>query len=403
MPDHSLNVLFLIKKVTLNDGTASYLQTLMEGMAKYDVGITMVSGHVYTEPETEWRRKSLDDNFVAWHKIPDLDRIPKPAQVRQILKIIKDRKITVINVHGLGMLMWGRLLATLSGARFVASYHPSVPLQAKDTGISTNPFSRGQRLWLRAFVPDRLVVLSSDSASFLKQQCGLLNDRIVHTAGGIDTNHFRQPGPTERAQARADLGLDDQDLVCALVGRLTWNKGHDLLIEAVRRIKVQRPDLSVKCLFVGTGEQEQALKDAAAASGTPEGTFRFFGYVKDFLGVLWASDIFTMPSRVEGFALAVAEAMATGLVPVRTPSGGAADQIIEGQTGFVVPFEDAETLAQSIIKLSDPVRRRTMAAASAERARKRFSQDVMVADTYALYRSLASKGRPAAAAPAGVA
>ncbi len=61
----------------------------------------------------------------------------------------------------------------------------------------------------------------------------------------------------------------------------------------------------------------------------------------DVRDALWAADNVRLArTGLKVSALSVVEAMATGLVPVRTPSGGAFDQIIDGKTGFIVPFED---------------------------------------------------------------
>jgi glycosyltransferase involved in cell wall biosynthesis len=105
----------------------------------------------------------------------------------------------------------------------------------------------------------------------------------------------------------------------------------------------------------------------------------------DVREILWAADVFALPSRFEGFPLGVAEAMATGLVPVRTPAGSASDQIIQGQTGFIVPFEDVDALIGALKKLADPAVRAALSRYALARAQQYFGVGPMVDETLKIY------------------
>jgi glycosyltransferase involved in cell wall biosynthesis len=107
----------------------------------------------------------------------------------------------------------------------------------------------------------------------------------------------------------------------------------------------------------------------------------------------WASDIGLLPSRFEGFGLVVAEAMCCGCVPVRTPSGGCEDQILDGSNGFVIPFNNPLALAARISDLADPERRLAMREAAINYASQHLSQDRMIAAIAGVYRDAACAGR----------
>ena len=120
----------------------------------------------------------------------------------------------------------------------------------------------------------------------------------------------------------------------------------------------------------------------------------------DLRSVYWASDIALLPSRREGFGTAIAEAMCSGCVPIRTPSGGARDQIIEGETGYTVPFDDPAALARRIADLAEPERHARMSEASAKHASTSFDKRITTERTAALYREVvlrrhARRGVPA--------
>ncbi len=126
MQDPAPNVMFLVEVVNCNDGIASYCETLATGLHGRGVQIHLVSGAVRSDDKSEYKRQKLAAAVKEWHVIPGLRKLPSLSIFMQLLKLIRKNNITVINVHGLGMLMWGRLLALLTGARCVATYHPSV-------------------------------------------------------------------------------------------------------------------------------------------------------------------------------------------------------------------------------------------------------------------------------------
>jgi glycosyltransferase involved in cell wall biosynthesis len=177
--------------------------------------------------------------------------------------------------------------------------------------------------------------------------------------------------------------------MCLLAARLAWVKGHDLLIKAARKIRdgASSPPIDIKCYFVGSGgaEREKEIKSFAYAGEKDKDTFKFLGFMGDVREILWAADVFALPSRFEGFPLGVAEAMATGLVPVRTPAGGATDQIIQGQTGFIVPFEDVDALVGALEKVADPAMRAALSRNALARAQQYFGVGPMVDQTLRIY------------------
>jgi len=126
MQDPAPNVMFLVEVVNCNDGIASYCETLATGLHGRGVQIHLVSGAVRSDEKSEYKRQKLAAAVKEWHVIPGLRKLPSLSIFMRLLKLIRKNNITVINVHGLGMLMWGRLLALLTGARCVATYHPSV-------------------------------------------------------------------------------------------------------------------------------------------------------------------------------------------------------------------------------------------------------------------------------------
>jgi glycosyltransferase involved in cell wall biosynthesis len=385
------NVLFLVEVVHCNDGIASYIETLATGLKARGVKIQLASGNVYSDPRSEAKREKINAAVEKWHMLPSLRKVPSLAIFVQLYKLIRENNVKVVNVHGLGMLMWGTLLFLTTGVRVVATYHPSVLGNLeKARNAPQAKFSLKQIAFLNAFFPHKLIIMSEESRQHLSRYIFLRRNGIAKVYGGVDTGYFHPPSADERLRARARFGLGKQDFMCLLAARLAWVKGHDLLIESVRKLRDSREDLALnlKCFFVGSGgaEREQEIKSFAFGGNEKDNvTFKFLGFMADVREVLWAADLFVLPSRFEGFPLGVAEAMAIGLVPIRTPSGGASDQIVDGKTGIIVPFEDVGALCQAIERLTDATTRATMARNCIARAHELFGVEPMVDQTLRIF------------------
>jgi glycosyltransferase involved in cell wall biosynthesis len=113
-----------------------------------------------------------------------------------------------------------------------------------------------------------------------------------------------------------------------------------------------------------------------------------------------------LPSLNESFGIVVIEAMLCGIVPVRTPTGGALDQIEDGHTGFIVPLDDDKSLANRLEQLfQDSDLRLRMSRGALAVARERFTATVMIRHTLEVYEetlALARAHRKAKMSPAVV-
>lgn len=382
-----MRVLFLLRKVDCNDGIASYCQTLAEGLGDTGIAVDMVSGEINVEPGEEKRRDEIAATLASWTMLPKLRKIPDPASLARIRRIIRRNGIDVINIHGLGMLIWGRLLHLVTGLPVFATYHPSIAGNLDQVAsLALEPLSRAEKLVLRWCMPHRLIVLSDDTGEYLASQVPAIRPRILKVAGAVDDRQFRPPTAQERQMAREGAGLTESDLAIVHLGRLSWNKGQDLVIDAVRQVREQGGTHRLRCFFAGSGPDQAEMEDYAFRTPADRETFTFLGFSKA-RDALWPADLFILPSRFEGFGLAVVEAMLTGLVAIRTPSGGASEQIVDGQNGIIVPFDDVGRIADAIRRLDDPAERMRMRAASLAHARAHFTRDAMTAHIATAYRA----------------
>ncbi len=210
-----------------------------------------------------------------------------------------------------------------------------------------------------------------------------IHPRAVAVLNGRDPGRFR-PDPAARAALRAELGAMETDCVILSVGRLVADKGLRELLSAMEAT----PENAV--LWV-VGERlasdrgpdlEPALARAAARLGR---RFRRLGYRADVARVMAAADVFCLPSYTEAMPMTVIEAMHCGLPVVGSAVGGLLEQVVEGETGLLVPRMNPVPLAAALSRLAaDPDLRARMGVAGRVRAADRFDEATNLARTVAL-------------------
>ncbi|WP_084705245.1 glycosyltransferase family 4 protein [Beijerinckia mobilis] len=387
-------ILFLLKRVDCNDGVASYCQTLVEGLSARGDEAYIYSGSVtqYYGSATRYERIRRCVRDWAVDEAMEAAR-PSGKLINHLVRTVKQWRISVISPQGLSQLPLAMIVSFLTGVPVVANYHPS--LLTSNIKTQEKRFSWQSKLlyWVltHIFQPRKFIAISKEIGDFYINDCHISPKRIAYITNGIDTKFFHPPTASQRAQARNILGLADDWIVCVLAARLNFVKGHDVVIDALRLLRSQNVNANFICLFVGSGDQADEIKSYAFNDENDAHAFRFLGFMpdQDFRDVFWASDIALLPSRHEGFALVIAEAMACGCIPIRTRTGGATQQIIEGETGFTIPFNDAPALADRLRTLIDPGLREKLRLRASIHARHEFSQDEMVKKTSELYRAMA--------------
>jgi glycosyltransferase involved in cell wall biosynthesis len=381
------HVMFLMCKTDCNDGIFSYCMTLAAGLKEQGCKVYFVTSRISAAGADAERVGQLDRLCDEVLCVPGLGSRPKLSHWREIRAFMRRNAVDSVNVHGLGMILWGRLLSLFARVPVLATYHPSFHAGKADiVGRTRASLSLPARAIVSAFAVDSIVVLSEETRQQVMAECPPVARRVRKVVGAIDEGRFRPPTPEQRRAAREQLDIAEDEFICLQVGRLSWNKGIDLVVQATRMASA-RLDRPVRTIFVGSGggEEEREIRDYAFQSEADHALFRFDGFKTDVLSYYWASDAFILPSRVEGYGLVVVEGMATGLVPIRTPGGGAADQIEDGETGLLVDFEDTEGLADAIIRLSDETERERLSQGAMRKARREFTKQAQARSILSLF------------------
>jgi glycosyltransferase involved in cell wall biosynthesis len=291
--------------------------------------------------------------FLDW----DAKRSPGPGSVleaRSLARVIAAEDPDLVHLHSSKAGLAGRL--ALRGRRPTLFQPHSWSFEALH-----GPMRRAATLWERhaAGWADAIVCVSET-----ERRHGVdagIDGRYVVVRNGVDLEAFAPPGAEGRGAARTRLQLADGPLaVC--VGRLCRQKGQDVLLEAWPEVRARVP--GARLVLVGDGPTEPELR-AAAGEGVD-----LVGQRKDVPDWLTAADVVVAPSRWEGMALTLLEAMATGRSVVATDVAGAGEALGEN-AGRIVPIESVPELAQAVAeRLHDPV----LAANEGSAGRRRAEQ-----------------------------
>jgi phosphatidyl-myo-inositol dimannoside synthase len=200
---------------------------------------------------------------------------------------------------------------------------------------------------------------------------------------GVDPDRFVPLDAEARAKARVGFDLPPEGRLVVSLSRLVPRKGMDVLIEAAAQLAPDRPDLVVA--IGGSGRDRPRLDRLVQRTGAP---VRLLGRVPDddLPALYGAADVYAMVCRnrwagleQEGFGIVFLEAAACGVPQVAGDSGGAAEAVVDGETGVVVrrPRDPAAVARALASLLDDPDRRSRAGAASRARIERDLAYDVL--------------------------
>lgn len=286
------------------------------------------------------------------------------AHVRAVRALRPD--VVHVNLHSPWAGQYGIVAGLLAGCRVVAVEHSA--------------FASGSRLQvrLRRALCARLdahVAVGPTAARRIEALLGLAPGAVEAIPNGVPD--------AQLTPVRSPLAAP----VVGAVGRLTREKGFDLLVRAIAALPGE-----INCVIVGDGPERAGLERLAAELGI-ERRLAITGWVENARAYLGGFDVVAMPSRFEALPLIAIEAALAERAVIATGVGGTPDAVEGGVTGVLVEPEDPAALAGAIAELlADPGRCARIGAVARARALERFSLARMARSYEALYRRLCADG-----------
>jgi glycosyltransferase involved in cell wall biosynthesis len=234
---------------------------------------------------------------------------------------------------------------------------------------------------------DALVLLSTGQREYLHREEGVGRRLLASTREAVIPNGIELPAcpsATERHRARESMGLHESDFAVGIVARLTAQKAHEVLFEAVARCAATVP--RIRLVVIGDGDRHAELRDLVQRLGIDERTL-FLGIRRDVPELLPGLDVACLSSIHEGVPITLIESMAAALPIVATDCGSIRDIVGDGDQGFLVPVGDVEGFADRLRRLAvDQELRIQMGKSGRARAEGHFR----IEDTARRYEELLS-------------
>ena len=315
------------------------------------------------------------DSYV----VPCAGQVDRGA-LASIRELALNLRADVVHSHNFKSDVYTYLALRRSDVPLVATCHTWY-----DTDALVTFYGRIDRLVLRSF--SRVVAVSDEVRQRLLKS-GVRHEKIRYVRNGIDLRPF------ENATASLiNLKADKVPLV-GLIGRLAWEKGVDVFVQAAAHALKEFP--GVQFVIVGEGPDRAALERSIHELAIGD-RVSMLGRRDDMPAVYASLDVMVSASRQEGLPMAILEGMASGLPLVATPVGEVPTVVQDGRTGLLVPTDNPARLADAILQLvRDPARRAAMGTAARQLIRKEFSAERMTADYLRVYEeAIAAVDRPA--------
>lgn len=238
----------------------------------------------------------------------------------------------------------------------------------------------------------KFIAVSEAVSQNLQRRHGITPDRIELVYEFIPTRPWTQSiVPSQSPVRRADLGIPEDAFVVGGSGSETWRKGKDLFVKLAGLLHHRYPSRPFWFVWVGwqgdESDRSKLTRDIKAA-GIAD-SFLWTGEVANPLDYFTIFDAFALVSREDPFPLVCLEAAHLGKPIVCFADAGGTPELVEQDSGFVVPYLDLESMADKLILLEqNKDLGHQMGARGAAKVRERFSLDVIAPHLYQLINDL---------------
>ena len=319
---------------------------------------------------------ALEAAGIPVHVIHE-DRAGDPRVLSRLRAVVAAVRPDIIQSHHSKSHFLVRLAGLPRRARWIAFHHGFTARDRKDRF-----YNRIGRWALRA--APRVVTVCRAFADDLAA-AGVHPDRISVRHNMVEP--FTPPPPGELTALRARLGIPPAARILLAVGRLSAEKGHIDLIEAMALLR-GAATLDVRLVIAGDGPERSALERRCTELNLL-GVVSFAGHQANLAPYYGMADIFVLPSHSEGSPNVLLEAMAAGLPIVSTAAGGAAELVSSGETALVVSCRDPRAICLAVGDLLLDVELARRLGTAARVASSSYTAEVYATALVQIYQAVA--------------
>lgn len=374
---NKIKVLRIIARMNVG-GPAVQVSGLMRGFDQEVFEQKLLTGYCAADEADYLEKVAVDVKAI---RIDGLGRSIKPRSdltaLFSIVKEIRRFKPDVIHTHTAKAGVIGRIASILSGQK-------SIRVHTFHGHLLHGYFGVGKT---------KLVILIEKFLAIFTHQLLAVGKKVqddLIAAGIGNTKKFAVMPPglqlahvPSKSEARQELGLDQNEIYCAFIGRITQIKRPDRFLDVVAKTKAD--NVNVHFIVAGAGELLQECQERVAAEDLP---VTFLGWREDIEVVLAAADFVILTSDNEGTPLSLIQSGMVGIPVVATNVGSTNEIVVDGKTGLLTDLS-VDQLANAVTKLAtDNDLRAQMGAAGKEYTMARYGVARLVKDHQDLYLRL---------------
>lgn len=296
----------------------------------------------------------------------------------RLKKLFRQIKPDIVHAH-----LFDDALAAITAAKAVG-----VPQRITTKGdASYHFFHTPQHVHFDKMINSKsttVIALSNESREFILSKEGVSPDKVKLVHHGLNIAEVTSQDSNDVEFFRKPWKLEGKTVVGTVSRFIPW-KGYLDILEVVKKVSAINPD--VLFLFCGSGEQEQIIREKVKSLQLSEFVVFTGPIPPGKMGSLYGTmDIFLHAARHEPFGLVIAEAMLNGLPIVSTPTGAAGDAVISGEHGYLCEYGNTQSLADSILKLTETEIARQMGKNCVKRATEMFAIETAYENHLKIYQ-----------------
>jgi len=366
-----MNILLAIQNLQLGGAERQVIE-LAHGLKGFGHKVTICCLNSLGPLAKDAQRQGLD--VVCLNKRNKFDVFV----VYRFANLIKQKKTEVLQTFLFGADLWGRLAGRLAGVKVLLTSNRAGGLKKGNIELWAD-----RLLWSLA---DGLISNTTIGKELISKNAKIPLEYVSVLHNGMDLSRFDNMPKKEKA--RQVLGISLQCKIVIIVGTVKPVKNHKMMVRVTQRLKAVYPNVRILVIGGSIKDWDKEIKQYAEQADVSE-NLMFLGQRTDVPETLAAADAGILCSLSEGFPNAIMEYMAAGLPVVATDVGGVRDLITPDATGYLVPSDDDQAMAQRLLDLfKDPVKAGEMGQAGRRWVRENCDFMQLARKTEAVYREI---------------
>jgi glycosyltransferase involved in cell wall biosynthesis len=372
-----LKLLFVIDNLQFGGGERVFTQ-IIRGLPpeKYEISLASCPGRQF--------HQAIKNRQVQFFPT-DFSKKLNFSLIPSLSDILKKNEIKIVHGQGARAEFYARFACRLAGnSKYVSTI--AMPVEGFDVGPIRRKIYSLFDHFSEKFV-DRFLVVSDVLKDKMIRGHGIPAEKVIRIYNGIEVDHYiPQDQNGSRERIRNEFNIDADTLLIGSIGRLVWQKGLEHLVQAMPKVLNQFPQ--TKVLIAGEGPLKDELEALAQKLKVGEHII-FANFRKDIREILSAINILIVPSLLEGFPMITLEGMAMAKPIIATGIDGIREQIVDGESGILIPPKDPDAIAKAIVRLStEKDFSQNLGLEGRRRVEKEFTVEKMVYETEKVYESL---------------